>query len=57
MLDPYVLSKDKIKEPSQTFFDMLSYLGPGFVLSAVIVGPGELIATTTLGAKTDYVTF
>lgn len=55
--DPYVLTKEKIKEPPQTFVEMLSYLGPGFVLSAAIVGSGELIATTTLGAKAGYVTF
>lgn len=55
--DPYVLSKDKIKDPPETFVEMLSYLGPGFVLSAAIVGSGELIATTTLGAKAGYITF
>lgn len=55
--DPYVLTRDKIKEPPKTFFEMLSYLGPGFILSAAIVGSGELIATTTLGAKAGYITF
>ncbi len=32
-------------------------LGPGFILSAAIVGSGELIATTALGAKAGFVTF
>lgn len=34
---------------------MLRYLGPGFILSASIVGSGELIATTALGAKAGFV--
>jgi Mn2+/Fe2+ NRAMP family transporter len=32
-------------------------LGPGFILSAAIVGSGELIATTTLGARAGFITF
>lgn len=36
---------------------MLRYLGPGFILSASIVGSGELIATTILGAKAGFITF
>lgn len=55
--DPYVLTEDDIKEPPTSFRDTLKYLGPGFVLSAAIVGSGELIATTTLGAKAGFVTF
>jgi len=35
----------------------LNYLGPGFILSASIVGSGELIATTTLGAQAGFITF
>lgn len=34
---------------------MLRYLGPGFILSASIVGSGELIATTSLGAEAGFV--
>lgn len=34
---------------------MLRYLGPGFILTASIVGSGELIATTALGAKAGFV--
>ncbi len=33
------------------------FLGPGFILSASIVGSGELIATTTLGARAGFVAF
>ena len=35
----------------------LKFLGPGFILSASIVGSGELIATTTLGAKAGFIAF
>jgi Mn2+/Fe2+ NRAMP family transporter len=31
------------------------FLGPGLILSAAIVGSGELIATTTMGAQAGYV--
>ncbi|MDA0196631.1 MAG: Nramp family divalent metal transporter [Bacteroidetes bacterium] len=55
--DPYVLSPDSIKDPPQTFRSRLKYLGPGFILSASIVGSGELIATTTLGAQAGFITF
>ncbi len=55
--DPYVLTEKDIKPPPQTFLETVKYLGPGFVLSAAIVGSGELIATTTLGARAGFVTF
>jgi manganese transport protein len=54
--DPYILSKEEIKEPPDGFFQKFRFLGPGFILSASIVGSGELIATTTLGAKAGFVT-
>ena len=53
--DPYSLDKSKIIEPPQTLGKTLKHLGPGFILSASIVGSGELIATTQLGAKAGFV--
>lgn len=44
-----------IKEPPTSFFGTLSCLGPSMILSASIVGSGELIMTTTLGAKAGFV--
>jgi manganese transport protein len=41
-------------DPPRGFFSSLRYLGPGLILSAAIVGSGELIATTTLGAKAGF---
>lgn len=35
----------------------MKFLGPGFILSASIVGSGELVATTTLGAKAGFIAF
>ncbi|MCB0628285.1 MAG: Nramp family divalent metal transporter [Saprospiraceae bacterium] len=55
--DPYILSPDKIMEPPVKFIDKLKHLGPGFILSASIVGSGELIATTSLGAEAGFITF
>lgn len=55
--DPYILTKEGIKPAPKTFFGKMKYLGPGFILSASVVGSGELISTTTLGAKAGFVTF
>jgi manganese transport protein len=55
--DNYIISEKTIKEPPVAFLQRLKFLGPGFILSASIVGSGELIATTTLGAKAGFVAF
>ena len=54
-IDPYVLHESRIKEPPGTFKESLKYLGPGFILSASIVGSGELFATTIAGADASFV--
>ena len=41
---------EEIAEPPQSIFGILRQTGPGITLAASIVGSGELIATTTLGA-------
>lgn len=46
-----------IKDPPESWKGRLKFLGPGFILSASIVGSGELIATTILGAKGGFITF
>src|SRR5918995_1512121 len=53
--DPYTLTADGIKEPPVGWRASVRYLGPGLILSASIVGSGELIATTTLGAQAGFV--
>jgi manganese transport protein len=52
--DPYQLRPEDVEAPPATFRRALSRLGPGMVLAAAIVGSGELIATTTLGAQVGY---
>ena len=54
--DPYLLDKNSIAPAPDNFRQKLKYLGPGFILSASVVGSGELIATTSLGAKAGFVT-
>ncbi len=54
--DPYRIDSSSIISPPSKFRQKLKFLGPGFILSASVVGSGELIATTTLGAKAGFVT-
>src|ERR671917_1146447 len=52
--DPYHLTPEGIKEPPKGWGPSLRYLGPGLILSASIVGSGELIATTALGSQAGF---
>lgn len=52
--DPYTCSADAIEAPPPTIPRALRRIGPGMVLAASIVGSGELIATTTLGAQVGF---
>lgn len=53
--NPYKISESEVQMPPQSISAALKRIGPGIVLSASIVGSGELIATTTLGAQVGYV--
>ncbi len=52
--DPYVLSPSAVEAPPTTIAASFRRVGPGMVLAASIVGSGELIATTTLGAQVGF---
>jgi Mn2+/Fe2+ NRAMP family transporter len=52
--DPYILSPAAIEVPPTSFAACVRRIGPGMVLAASIVGSGELIATTTLGAQVGF---
>ena len=52
--DAYVITSDAIEAPPATIGGALRRVGPGMVLAASIVGSGELIATTTLGAQVGF---
>jgi Mn2+/Fe2+ NRAMP family transporter len=54
-VDPYTLTAEGIKEPPVGWKNSFKYLGPGLILSASVVGSGELIATTALGAQAGFV--
>ena len=54
--DPYFRDQRHVESPPDTVRALLRHPGPGFILSASIVGSGELIATTALGAKAGFAT-
>jgi Mn2+/Fe2+ NRAMP family transporter len=43
-----------MQDPPKTFWRSLAYLGPGLILASSIVGSGELIAATTVGAEAGF---
>ncbi len=53
--DPYMRTDAAVREPPSSLWERLKYVGPGFILSASIVGSGELIATTLVGAKAGFI--
>ncbi|TCP54964.1 Mn2+/Fe2+ NRAMP family transporter [Tamaricihabitans halophyticus] len=52
--DAYRLRAEDVREAPTTFVGRLRYLGPGIVLTAAVVGSGELIVTTSLGAQAGF---
>ncbi len=52
--DPYRLRPDLIEEPPAGLIPIFRRIGPGLILASMIVGSGELIATTVLGAENGY---
>ena len=53
--DEYTQPTGAIEEPPETFKGRLKYLGPSVIISATIVGSGEIILTASLGAAVGYV--
>ena len=54
-VDLYARDAATFLEPPQGIRSTLRYLGPGFILVGSIVGSGELIMTTKLGAQAGFV--
>ena len=52
--DPYQLRPENIEDPPRTYTSIFRRIGPGLILASGIVGSGELIATTVLGAEAGY---
>ena len=53
-IDHYAPTAASIQEPPTGFAGSLRYLGPGMVTSAAVVGSGELLTATTLGAQVGF---
>ena len=52
--DDYTQPADAVAEPPATFRQTLKYLGPSVIISATVVGSGEIILTASLGAAVGY---
>ncbi len=53
--NPYAYDPAAVEEPPRSIAGALRRIGPGMLLTAAIVGTGELIATTRLGADVGFV--
>ncbi len=52
--DLYALPPEAVQEPPRSLGRALGKIGPGLILAASIVGTGELINTTSLGAQAGF---
>ena len=52
--NPYELRPESVQTPPIAFRDVLRWIGPGLIIASAVVGTGELIATTILGAENGY---
>ena len=52
--DPYKLDAADAQKAPTRLKERIKYLGPGIITSAMIVGSGELIVTTGLGAQAGF---
>lgn len=53
--DPYARSSATVREPPVGLRATLAHLGPGMILVGSVVGSGELLMTTKLGAEAGFV--
>lgn len=53
-VDPYKVDGLQIAEPPRALRGKLKFLGPGMITSAAVVGSGELLTATTLGAQVGF---
>src|SRR5262245_415222 len=53
--DPYAMPTDAVQDPPETLWKAFRKIGPGIILAGSIVGSGELITTTALGAEWGYI--
>lgn len=53
--DPYAIDASGIQSPPASLWSALFQIGPGIILAGSIVGSGELLLTTALGAQYGFV--
>ena len=53
-MNPYQLRPEDVRNSPRGFLNMLFMIGPGLILAGGLVGSGELVATTVLGAENGY---
>jgi Mn2+/Fe2+ NRAMP family transporter len=53
--DPYALTDLTIQAPPKSLWAALRKIGPGIILAGSIIGSGELLLTTSLGADYGFV--
>jgi Mn2+/Fe2+ NRAMP family transporter len=53
--DPYAITDQSIQEPPTSLWQALLKIGPGIVLAGSIIGSGELLLTTGLGAQYGFI--
>ena len=54
-VDPYALTDEAIQDPPKSLWAALRKIGPGIILAGSIIGSGELILTTSLGAEYGFI--
>src|ERR671914_2844569 len=52
--DPYSMRDEDIREPPVSLFAAFRKIGPGIILAGSIIGSGELLLTTALGAQYGF---
>ncbi|HVX11451.1 MAG TPA: Nramp family divalent metal transporter [Pirellulales bacterium] len=52
--DPYALPPEAIREPPHSLWTALRQIGPGIILAGSIIGTGELLQTTKMGAEHGF---
>ncbi len=53
-IDLYALAPESVRDPPRNFKERLRFLGPSLILVGGIVGSGEIILTTSLGALVGF---
>ncbi|WP_254506607.1 Nramp family divalent metal transporter [Anatilimnocola floriformis] len=53
--DPYEMPPEAVQDPPTSLWTALRQIGPGIILAGTIVGSGELLLTTSLGARQGFI--